>query len=94
METKVVLPAPVGPTIAVTRPGRIFRFTLFMSVLPGSYPKLTSLNSISPRNIGASRAVFVSVTPYSMSRTSIIRSAWASDRQTRLAFLIPVRIGR
>jgi len=43
----VVLPAPVGPTMAILSPGFILKETLF-NTISFSYAKVTFLNSISP----------------------------------------------
>lgn len=44
----VVLPAPVGPTIATFCPGLILAEKSFIIILSLLYPNLTFLNSTSP----------------------------------------------
>ena len=54
----VVLPAPVGPTMATVWPGLATQLKSWMMVWPGTYPKRTWSNSTRP---GRSLATWASV---------------------------------
>src|SRR6476469_7584090 len=75
--TRVLLPAPVGPTTATTSPGSTSRDTwLSTGVSPLSYPNVTSSKRICPTvEDGIGTAPGVSFTSGSDSKTSITRCA-------------------
>ena len=77
MFTSVVLPAPVGPTIATTSPGCASSETCCSTGVSGSYAKLTSSKRMSPRNV-MSTASGESAGSISVSMISITRSACAA----------------
>ena len=74
----VVLPEPVGPTMATFLPAGIFNEIFFNICLLSSYPKLTSLNSTSPLGASRSNAFALSAGSGSSSMISNTRSAPAT----------------
>src|SRR5690348_13471371 len=72
--TSVVLPAPVGPTIAMVWPGSATSDNDSMSGRSGSYENVTSTNSTRPRTAGGSTVAAPSALISSASRNSTTRS--------------------
>ncbi len=71
----MLFPTPDGPMIASFSPGEMQRLMRERTFTPGSYSNDTSLNSMPPKNFGAGRERFRSLTSLRYCKTSTIRSA-------------------
>ena len=80
----VVLPAPVGPTMAIVWPGSTSKLNSSISGLAGSYRKLTFSKLTRPRSSGKAAAAVLSGISSSASRNSKTRSAEAMPDCSRL----------
>ncbi len=81
----MVLPAPVGPTIATVRPGSTVSDRSSISGLSGSYRNDTCSSATRPRSASGRSAGETSASCSSASSSSKIRSAEATPDCTRLA---------
>ena len=71
---RVVLPLPLGPTIAIIWPGRAVMLISVRTSASWLYMKLTCLNSTTPFTCGKSMASGLSFISLGVSSTSKIRS--------------------
>ena len=89
----VVLPAPVGPTIAIVWPGRTCRLKSVMSGLSASYLKFTCSSATWPLTSPRSAPVSTSGASSSASRSSKTRSADARPDCSRFIWPAICMIG-
>ena len=89
----VVFPAPVGPTMAVSRPAGASRLRSCSTVFSGSYPKDTCFRLTSPRTGGSGRAPGASGSSSASFSSANTRSDAASAENSSLTTSATALIG-